>query len=125
MNDLERILVHESLKIDSEDSLFDSISDFVSRDESYSSLFKYVQFEYLDSAHLDQFFKAVYPEYTDLVLWESIAKFVTNSVKTSPPNMMKNRRLGISRFEYDSSRLAGDTDQHLVNYIHLTLVNHL
>ena len=106
VNELESVLVHESLQIETENALFDFISELAERDSAYSSLLKYVQFEYLDSEHLELFFESVYQDRIESVLWESITKFITKSVSNSPPRIGSGNTRFVCRerkFEYNSA----------------------
>ena len=109
-SEVERVLTHESLKIEDENSLLDYILDLVSRDESCSSLFKYVRFEYLDCEHLDVFLESVYPDHVECV-WNSIADFIRKSVKTSPKEASRTRNAVSNEpgrvFQYDASPFSG------------------
>ena len=93
------ILCNEGLRVDDENSLFDSILEVVTRDSSYSSLFKYIRFEFLDPEHLSLFFEVVYPEYLDSFLWNSITSFISDSVS----NGSSVKKLKEKKLNYDSS----------------------
>lgn len=109
LNHLEMILTHGELKIESENSLFDFILDRFSSDESYSTLFKYIRFEYLDAEHIDLFFNCVYPDYIDSVLWESITNFIKNCIQKSPPR----RNISKGTFEYKTEGPFNGIISHL------------
>ena len=103
VSELEQVLQHGSLKLENENSLFDIILNLSESDEEYSSLLKYVRFEFMDSDHVAAFMDAIYPARIDFGIWESLTRFVVCNLKEN--KFVRGERY-IQRgelFEYDSS----------------------
>ena len=85
VSELEQILVHDSLQLDSENALFEMILQLSSRNDEYSSLLRYIRFEFMDSEHVASFMDAIYPDRIDLHIWESITDFVIRNLDKNTP----------------------------------------
>ena len=114
VSELEMILCHESLKVESENSLFESIRELMSIDIGYSVLLSYVHFDCLDLSHAEEFFRTVYPDFVNLVMWNSVTDFILKSMKSSPTETKKLARYIMNnKFEYDSSNPMNGIISHL------------
>lgn len=55
VSELEEVIRHDSLKLNSENELFDILSRLVSNDGEYYALFRYIRFELLDLVNVRVF----------------------------------------------------------------------
>lgn len=103
VDELEEILLHESLQLENENALFETISNLCAKNGEYLRLLKYVLFEFMDQEHANAFFEMVFPEYLDGALWESITKVVLKhvSVKSTSKRYVPFKRDEL--FEYNGS----------------------
>lgn len=75
---LGNVIKNPSLRLQSENSLLDIIFDLMEQNSSYSSLFEHIEFEYLDSEHIDLFLERVYPDHLDQFAWHTLCRFIHN-----------------------------------------------
>ena len=77
VDELEEVLESPALKLKSEDQLLDLIFGLITKsDQSYSSLLRNVQFQFLEQAHLNQFLDRVFPDLVDASIWSAMCKYV-------------------------------------------------
>ena len=71
--DLEMVLTNPSLKLDSEDQLYDLIMSLVDmHGDDYLILLRYVEFPFLTKPRLQGFLGSIFPGLVDASVWQSI-----------------------------------------------------
>ena len=77
VSELEEVLQSPSLKLKSEDQLFEMISSLIDKNGvQYSILLRNIQFQLLETDALERFLDYVFPDYIDSVLWRNIRQFI-------------------------------------------------
>ena len=82
IDDVECVLSHKSLKLRSENDLFDLVNEMISQDERFSSLLRFIEIRFLDCEHLDLFLKQVFPDFLYSSLWASICNCLHSYYET-------------------------------------------
>ena len=111
VSELERVLQHESLKLENENALLDLMLKLAGNDDEYYSLFRYIRFEFMDAEHVSSFMDAIYPHRIDVRVWDSITRVIVSNLKNSvhDSRYVEKREL----FEYDSSSPLKGIFSHL------------
>ena len=116
VDDVEAVLRSDSLKLASEDDLFDLVESLVVSNKACLSLFRFVHFQNLTEENLAKYLDRVYPDLLNGPLWESLTQALLTAAKPAkpveqptPPEPMQHR---------DTSRSPQDgVFNGLINYL--------
>lgn len=77
VDELDQVLNSPSLKLKSEDQLLEIILSLVTeRGKEYSTLFRHIQFQFLEPANLDRFLDLIFPDFVDGTVWQLLCKYM-------------------------------------------------
>jgi hypothetical protein len=106
LNDIEAIVSHPSLKMKSEDFLYEFIISRMNEDFSFFNLFEFVRFEYLSSTTISDFSKVVC-EYFDLLNVSFLSAICVRLIQNVSPQTANSRLNGIEFVPNVSTPLDG------------------
>ena len=109
VDDMELILQNDALKLGTEEQLLDIILELQSKvSESYSVLFRYIQFQYLEGEKLQKFLDSVYPDLVDVSLWRSICGCLERIAKARDlDDLVLSNRYMSDLFTYSTDPFGG------------------
>jgi hypothetical protein len=106
LNEISAIVSHPSLKMRSEDSLYEFIISRMKEDFSFFSLFEFVRFEYLSSTAISDF-STVVCEHFDLLNVSILSAICVRLNQNVSPQTVNSRLNGIEIFPNVSTPLEG------------------
>jgi hypothetical protein len=115
VHNLRRVLAHPSLRIESEDSLYNFISSQIERDESFTELLEFIHFEFLSAECVDRFISSSPSfifDHLNLSLWNSLCRRLSlKATLDSSFSEAQTRRFGRVIHEDELRSLTEERDR--------------